>query len=328
VQSLRLALREARDVFGLYFGEKVAAFRRLRGHTRSRRVDERTQERTRSAEQRGILGEYLESIDARERPRYTPELRSDILAFKQRYGLSHERVASRFLIDRGTVCAWNVRADESPTPGLLDTGLRSVQQAVGRALRVIAPGLRARLRSRLLAALIDVYSRKTLARRLFVGQPSSEETAALLCQAVASHGRPRHFVSDAGGRFAGEAFEQALGEIDCDHRVSGVGEKGSIAIIERLWRTVKEALDVQSCPPLIPELFAERIGVVFDWYDRLRPHQALGSATPAEIFSGSPRPSAKPAPRGRVGEATEPLGIVIRFALPGERRLPYLGRVA
>jgi transposase InsO family protein len=161
-----------------------------------------------------------------------------------------------------------------------------------------------------------------------VGQPSSEETAALLGEAVSAHGRPRHFVSDAGGQFTGEAFKQALGEIGCDHRVGAVGEKGSIAIIERFWRTVKQALDVQSCPPLIPELLAERIGVVFDWYDRLRPHQSLGHATPAEIFAGIPGPDPKPAPRGRPGEATEPLGIEIRFALPGERRLPYLERIA
>jgi hypothetical protein len=76
------------------------------------------------------------------------------------------------------------------------------------------------------------------------------------------------------------------------------------------------------------DLFAERVGVVFDWYDRLRPHQALGNTTPAEVFGGAPRPGAAPAPRDRRGEATEPLGIVIPFVLPAERRLPYLERAA
>jgi hypothetical protein len=109
-----------------------------------------------------------------------------------------------------------------------------------------------------LAALIDVHSRRTPAKKPFVGQPSSEETAALLREAVSRHGRPRHFVSDKGGQFTGDAFAAAL----------------------------------------------------------------------AEILNGSPRPSAKPAPRGRIGEAAEPLGIVIHVALPGERRLPYLERAA
>ena len=76
-----------------------------------------------------------------------------------------------------------------------------------------------------------------------------------------------------------------------------MGQKGSIAIIERLWKTVKEALEIQHCPPLIPGLLEERVGVVLDWYD-LRPHQSLGSATPAEIFAATPRLDPKPAPRG------------------------------
>jgi putative transposase len=150
----------------------------------------------------------------------------------------------------------------------------------------------------------------------------------LLHQAVSRHGTPRHFLSDQGGQFKGDAFAGALEKLGCDRREGAVGQKGSIAIIERLWRTVKQALDIHNCPPLIPDLLAERVGVVFDWYDRFRPHQALGNATPAEIFGGAPRPDAAPAPRGRRGEATEPLGIVIRFALPAERRLPYLERAA
>jgi transposase InsO family protein len=386
------ALCEVRSVFALSLGRSVAALRRLRQGTRDRRIDARAQERTRRAEQLAILREYLGSIEPLRRPRYTAPLRVDILAFRHRHGLSHQATARRFLIDRGTVCQWNVRADETPTPGLLDIGLRSAQQAVERAVRVIAPSLRDSLRSRMLAALltvvqaattrsrpgrkapeartstqrpvrrraapiaarrpnhywmadltvfpqmgspdlhlaafIDVYSRRRLGQRLFVGQPSSEELAALLHQAGSRHGSPRHFLPDQGGQFKGDAFASALEKLGCDHREGAVGQKGSIAIIERLWRTVKQALDIHNCPTLIPDLLAERVVVVFDWYDRLRPHQALGNATPAEIFGGAPRPGAAPPPCGRRGEATEPLGILIRFALPAERRLPYLERVA
>jgi transposase InsO family protein len=285
-----------------------------------------------------------------------------------------------------------VRADETPAPDLLETGLRSVQQAVERAVSVIAPSLRNSLRSRLLAALltisqaaatrsragrqapeartsiqrpvrsrataivarrpnhywmadltvlpqigspdlhlaalIDVYSRRRLAQGLFDGQPSSEEIAVLLHEAVSRHGTPRHFLSDQGGQFKGDAFAGAPEKLGCDHRQGAVGQKGSIAMIERLWRRVKQALDIHNCPPLIPDLLAEQVVVVFDWYDRLRPHQALRNATPAEVFGGASRPGAAPPPRGRRGEATEPLGILIRSAFPAERRLPYLERAA
>ena len=373
-------------------GRCIARARRLRPETRTRQIAAAARERARCTEQLRILTAYLAGIAPRRRPRYTPHLRVDILAFKYRHGLSHDQTAHRFLVDPGTVCQWNVRADDDPTPAMLDARLRSRDQARARAVALLVPRIKAALRPRLLAALItlgedipprhrnghfearkraasettprsrrspivaqhpnhfwmadftvftrsgrpdlylaaflDVFSRRTLAWRLFEGEPSSEDAAALLREAIDTHGQPRHFVSDQGSQFTGDAFQKTLAGIGCDHRQGAVGEKGSIAIIERFWRTAKDALDVRLCPPLIPDILAERIAAALDWHDRLRPHQSLENATPAEVFAARPLVAAMPAPRGRPGQPTQPLGIAIRFALDGERRLPYLERVA
>jgi transposase InsO family protein len=181
-----------------------------------------------------------------------------------------------------------------------------------------------------LLAILDVFSRRTLAWRLFVGEPTAAQAAALLRQAVARHGKPRHFVSDSGAEFTAEVFQKALAAVKADHRIGAVGEKGSIAIIERFWLSLKTALDTATCPPLIPDVLAERISAFIDWYDHRRPHSALGSATPAELFTSTPSAAAtaNSPPHGRPGQPCASLGLAIRFALPQERRLPYLERIA
>lgn len=185
-------------------------------------------------------------------------------------------------------------------------------------------------RTSYLATILDLHSRDVLAWDLFAGQPSSEQVTALFDSAVSRHGNPKHFVSDQGGQFLGDAFEAALADRGIDHRRGAVGQHGSIAIIERLWRTAKECLDLKAARPNVSALLRERIAVVIDYYNTKRPHTALGNATPAETYRGEPSraATATPAPRGWRGEASPPPPFVIRHAFPDEKKLPYLERVA
>ena len=181
-----------------------------------------------------------------------------------------------------------------------------------------------------LGTILDLYSRDVLAWGLFARQPSTEQVTPLFDEAVSRHGNPNHFVSDRGGQFLGEAFEAALADGGVDHRRGAVGQHGSIAIIERLWRTAKECLDLKTVRPNVPALLRERIAVVLEYYRTKRPHTALGNATPAETYRGEPSraATATPAPRGWRGEASPPPPFLIRHAFPMDRRLPYLQRVA
>jgi transposase InsO family protein len=181
-----------------------------------------------------------------------------------------------------------------------------------------------------LASIVDLYSRRSLAFELFPAQPTSAQIAALLDQATRTHGDPKHFLTDHGGSFLGETLTLALAQKEIDHRKGAVGQHGSIAIIERLWRTAKECLDLDTVRPRVAPVLRQRIAVVIDYYNGKRPHAALGNATPDQVYTGqiSPAHHAQPAPRGWRGQPTESAPFVIRHAFPLERKLPYLERVA
>jgi hypothetical protein len=87
-------------------------------------------------------------------------------------------------------------------------------------------------------------------------------------------------------------------------RFGAVGKTGSIALIERLWRTLKEALELKLLRPLFAEDLRRKVELGLVQYAHFRPHQALGGATPAEIYFGRmpAHLSAIPPPRGRPGE--------------------------
>jgi transposase InsO family protein len=181
-----------------------------------------------------------------------------------------------------------------------------------------------------LVTLMDLHSRDVLAWELFAGQPASCDVEELFEDAARRHGKPKHFVSDQGGQFMGDALGTALAAKGVDHRRGAVGQHGSIAIIERLWKTVKECLDLQTVRPSVPAILHERIARIVDYYNTKRPHQSLGNATPAEVYAGQLSLAAdpKPAPRGWPGEPRPAPPFVIRHAFPDERRLPFLERTA
>ncbi len=181
-----------------------------------------------------------------------------------------------------------------------------------------------------LCAIVDLYSRDILVWDLFPSQPTSEEVAVLFDQAVHRHGKPEHFVSDRGGPFVGEALGAALDAHRVERHKGAVGQHGSIAIIERAWRTTKECLDLQNVQPRVLQVLYERIAIVIDYYRTKRPHMSLDNATPAEVYRGerSRAHHALPAPRGWRGESSPPPPFVIRHAFPEEMKLPYLERIA
>ena len=112
-------------------------------------------------------------------------------------------------------------------------------------------------------------------------------------------------------------------------RFGAVGKKGSIALIERLWRTLKDTLGLRLMGPLVAEDLAAKIEMGLVHYAHFRPHQGLGGATPAEIYFGRTPAhlSAIPPPRGRPGEGPMDSPLRVEY-LDAERLLPVLARKA
>ena len=180
-----------------------------------------------------------------------------------------------------------------------------------------------------LALVFDVFSRMPLAGRVFFQEPTGSQITTLLRDAVSRFGLCRHFVSDQGSQFTSQLFRNTCDGLDIRQRFGAIGKVGSIAILERFWRTLKALALLKAFPPLVHNELERRIELALHYYAFLRPHQGLGGATPAEIYYGD-KPaylSALPPPRGRPGEGPTKPPFRIEH-LDRERRLPYLVNAA
>jgi putative transposase len=138
-----------------------------------------------------------------------------------------------------------------------------------------------------LVAIMDWATRHVLAWRL------SNTMDARFCiealnAAMAKYGKPEIFNTDQGSQFTSFDFTGALKDAGIAISMDGRGRCMDNIFIERLWRSLKyEAVYLHE---MVDGFAAERvIGAWIAFYNAVRPHSALGGATPAEAYaSGRP----------------------------------------
>ena len=134
-----------------------------------------------------------------------------------------------------------------------------------------------------LVAVLDWHSRYVLAWRL-----SNTMEAGFCAEALAealTKGQPEVFNTDQGSQFTSWEFTQVLQEHGVKISMDGKGRYQDNIFVERLWRTVKyEEVYLKAYASVLEA----RRGLedYFRFYNGLRPHQALGYRTPAEVFHG------------------------------------------
>jgi len=138
-----------------------------------------------------------------------------------------------------------------------------------------------------LVAIMDWATRHVLAWRL------SNTLDARFCvealnEAMAKYGKSEIFNTDQGSQFTSVAFTGVLSDAGIAISMDGRGRCLDNVFIERLWRSLKyEAIYLNE---IVDGFVAQR--VIRDWigfYNTIRPHSALGGATPAEAY-GTSRP--------------------------------------
>jgi putative transposase len=135
-----------------------------------------------------------------------------------------------------------------------------------------------------LVAVMDWFSRAVLSFRL----PNSLDTRfciEALEEALRQHGSPEIFNSDQGTQFTSEEFTAVLKAHDVLISMDGRGRCLDNVFVERLWRSLKyEDVYLQAYATLAEA----RSGITrwFRFYNWERPHQALGNATPMEVYLG------------------------------------------
>jgi len=202
----------------------------------------------------------------------------------------------------------------------------------------------------------DHFSRRVQGFASFYSQPSARDVCAFLARAIRQVGEaPQYVICDRGPQFDCDEFRTWLarphGPEGRRHtirpRFGAVGKYGSIAVIERFIRSLKDEWLRRMSIPLRKRDFDREVQVYLDWHAEHRPNMSLGGRTPNEVYSD--RPPANEAPRletrlkyppdawvaspqasvkGRRGGATGHRGHrVPREALPARRRA-QVGRVS
>jgi Integrase core domain len=109
------------------------------------------------------------------------------------------------------------------------------------------------------AVVFDAFSRMPLSVRVFSKEASAREIALFVSRATKRHGRLVHFISDHARCFTGQVFRRKLLRLEVKQRFGAVGRKGSIALIESLWRTLKDTLGLRLLRPSAAEDLAATV---------------------------------------------------------------------
>ena len=134
-----------------------------------------------------------------------------------------------------------------------------------------------------LVAIMDWHSRYVVACRL-----SNTREAGFCAEALEealARGKPEVFNTDQGSQFTSLEFTQVLREHGVKISMDGKGRYSDNIFVERLWRTVKYEEVYLKAYTNAGEARRE-LDAYFRFYNDLRPHQALGYRTPAELFHG------------------------------------------
>jgi putative transposase len=162
--------------------------------------------------------------------------------------------------------------------------------------------------------VIDAYSRRVLAIGFVRGAPSATFAARLLRYAIGRHGAPTWLVSDKDRALRNKLVNGLLRRHGIRRRYGAVGKKGSISVIERFWRSMKQEY--------VRHLFLYRSATAIEtrlrryaaWFNRERVHQGLDQRTPDEVYHGRPPGDVRDLTAGTLS---------VRF-LDGDHRLPVL----
>jgi putative transposase len=192
-----------------------------------------------------------------------------------------------------------------------------------------------------LAVIMDHFSRRVHGLALFAQPPTAKQVRDILGRFVSRLGKaPRHLITDQGKQFSAEVFTGWCRRRGIRQRFGAVGKQGSIAVVERMIRTVKH-----ECTRALPVVSLRRrslqreLQFFLNWYHADRPHTALKGATPDEIYYGTrpacrqprfePRsgwPRASPCAQPRVlvkGQPGAKLELRVEFR-SGRRHLPSM----
>jgi putative transposase len=136
-----------------------------------------------------------------------------------------------------------------------------------------------------LAVAVDHYSRRAMGVAVFCRQPKSADVSAFLSRTIRDAGAPpKYVICDKGVQFWCAGFKRWCQRRGIKPRFGAVGQHGSIAIVERFIRTLKECLARLPLVPTNRAAFRRELALIVGWYNESRPHSTLAGRTPNEVY--------------------------------------------
>ncbi len=137
-----------------------------------------------------------------------------------------------------------------------------------------------------LVVAVDHYSRRVMGTALFPNQPSAVAVMRFLDR-VLRKARPKHLITDQGKQFIAGEFRAWCRRRGIQQRFGAIGKYGSLAVVERLIRTIKtECTRLLLVVPYRHAAFQQELSLYAAWYNGDRPHSRLRVRTPNEVYFG------------------------------------------
>ena len=120
---------------------------------------------------------------------------------------------------------------------------------------------------------------------VFKRQPTSAAVRAFLGRTMGKmKSRPKYIICDQGVQFTSSGFKAWCKRRKIRPRYGAVHRYGSIAVIERFIKSLKQEWLRRLIIPLRLERMRNDLSAYAFWFNEHRPHQALNGCTPREVF--------------------------------------------
>jgi transposase InsO family protein len=123
---------------------------------------------------------------------------------------------------------------------------------------------------------------------VFRKEPTLEEVRIFLANTIASWARqPRHLISDQGKQFSDIFTDWCKSRSPkINPRQGAVGQHGSIAIIERFIRSMKNEVFAHYEASKNIDKFRRELTFYSTWYNQYRTHQGIEGRYPIDVYLG------------------------------------------
>ena len=145
----------------------------------------------------------------------------------------------------------------------------------------------------------DHLSRRVTGFAVFEQPPTSADVAMFLGRVIRkTRATPKHLITDRGKQFISAGFGKWCRRKGIHQRVGAIGKYGSLAVVERLIRSINDECTRRLIIPYRRDAFRRELTLVVEWFNGYRPHTWL--APRFEPRTRWPRRSRCAAPQARV----------------------------